>query len=178
MMTRDAAVAYGNKIGCRYYVYNDAGGLLGGCKTLADAEEMKARWEVEYENDPLNKGTKVYIKDTEAETVTDMRYYKDIIKAAVAAESKVDKNWSWKVKGITKKVAKIGWGYLDYLGEEECFTIRLDETEGTYFVIVDLLQEDKEYFSVGPDRWDDAHSVEEAVTIAAHWLAREAREIF
>lgn len=177
MMNKEAALAYGKRIGCRYYVYNDAGGLLGGCKTLAVAEEMKARWEAEYENDPLNKGTKVYIKDTEAETVTDMRYYKDIIKAAVAAESKADKNWSWKVKDVTEEEAKIGWGYLDYLGEEECFTIRLDETDGDYTVIVDLL-EDKEYFSVGPDRWDDAHSVEEAVTIAAHWLAREAREIF
>lgn len=44
----------------------------------------------------------------------DIRSYREIIKAAVARERQADPNWSWGVRSITKGIARIGWGYLDY----------------------------------------------------------------
>ena len=46
-MSKEAAIAYGKKIGVCYYVKNNHGGLMGGTKTLADAEKMKSKWERE-----------------------------------------------------------------------------------------------------------------------------------
>lgn len=63
MMNRAEAMAYGMMIGCRYYVYNENGGLLGGCTTLEAAEKMRAEFEREYKTNPWNKGMKVYIKE-------------------------------------------------------------------------------------------------------------------
>lgn len=62
MMNRAQAEAYGKRIGCRYYVKNSNGGLLGGFKTLEAAEACKSRWEREYKNDPWAKGVRVYIE--------------------------------------------------------------------------------------------------------------------
>lgn len=61
MMTRAAAEAYGKRIGCKYYLYNEHGGLLGGYKTREAAEAGKKRFEKEYETDPWNKNEKVHI---------------------------------------------------------------------------------------------------------------------
>lgn len=44
----------------------------------------------------------------------DIRSYRETIKAAVAHERQADPNWSWGIRSITKGVARIGWGYLDY----------------------------------------------------------------
>lgn len=63
MMTRAAAEAYGKRIGCKYYVMNDRGGLIGGFKNREDAEECKKRWEIETKNNPFDNTVKYYIKE-------------------------------------------------------------------------------------------------------------------
>ncbi len=62
----------------------------------------------------------------------DIRSYRETIKAAVAHERQADPNWSWGIRSITKGVARIGWGYLDYIGEKEAFTVEVlqDEENG------------------------------------------------
>ena len=62
MMTRTAAEAYGKSIGCKYYVKNSNGGLLGGFKTLEDAQQYRKKCEREYKKNPWNKTVKVYIE--------------------------------------------------------------------------------------------------------------------
>ena len=59
----------------------------------------------------------------------DIRSYQETIKAAVARERQADPNWSWGIRSITKGVARIGWGYLDYIGEKDSFTVEVLEDE-------------------------------------------------
>ncbi len=61
MMNKAQAIAYGKRIGCKFYVYNENGGLLGGFTTREAAERCKAEWELDYSTDPWNKGMKCYI---------------------------------------------------------------------------------------------------------------------
>lgn len=67
----------------------------------------------------------------------DIRSYRETIKAAVARERQADPNWSWGIRSITKGVARIGWGYLDYIGEKEAFTVEVlqDEENGKVAVL-------------------------------------------
>ena len=67
--------------------------------------------------------------------MADMREYKETIKAAVARERDADENWSWGVKAINKGIAKISWGYLDYIGEKEFFTVEVTEDEAFTSVV-------------------------------------------
>lgn len=65
MMNRDQAMAYGRKIGCRFYVKNDRGGLYGGFTTRAAAEKARRYYEQEERQNPFEKGSniRVYIED-------------------------------------------------------------------------------------------------------------------
>ncbi len=60
MMTRTEAIEYGRRIGCQYYIYKGAGCLMGGTKTLAAAEAMKTRFEIEDRKNPWTKGTTTF----------------------------------------------------------------------------------------------------------------------
>ena len=57
MMNRKQATAYGKRIGVRYHVYNSNGYLVGGTKTLEQAQAMKRRFEIEERNNPFTGGT-------------------------------------------------------------------------------------------------------------------------
>ena len=59
--------------------------------------------------------------------MTDLRTFNDTIKTAVAREREADANWSWNIKAINKGSIKIGWGYLDYIGEKESFTVEVTD---------------------------------------------------
>ena len=41
MMNREQAIAYGKRTGCRYFVKNSNGGLLGGFTTREAAESCR-----------------------------------------------------------------------------------------------------------------------------------------
>ena len=56
-MNREQAIAYGKRIGVRYHVYNNYGCLVGGAKTLEDAQAMKKRFEMEDRRNPWTRGT-------------------------------------------------------------------------------------------------------------------------
>ena len=56
MMNREHAIAYGKLIGVRYHIYNDRGCLVGGTKTLKQAQAMKRRFEIEERNNPFTGG--------------------------------------------------------------------------------------------------------------------------
>lgn len=62
-MNKSQALAYGQRIGCRFYVRNSNDGLLGGFVHREDAEGCKARWEKKYKTDPWNKGMTVRIEE-------------------------------------------------------------------------------------------------------------------
>lgn len=40
--------------------------------------------------------------------MVDMREHKGTIRTAVAKERQADENWSWNIKSVTKRCAKIG----------------------------------------------------------------------
>jgi len=44
MMNRNQAIAYGKHIGVRWHIYNSNGCLVGGTKTLEQAQAMKRRF--------------------------------------------------------------------------------------------------------------------------------------
>ncbi len=87
----------------------------------------------------------------------DIRSYRETIKAAVAHERQADPNWSWGIRSITKGVARIGWGYLDYIGEKEAFTVEVlqDEENGKVAVLGVIPNGSKVWRSVGPDDADE-----------------------
>ena len=117
--------------------------------------------------------------------MADIREYRETIKAAVAAERKADKNWSWNVKSVNKTEARIGWGYLDYLGETETFTITVEETpfetdpeKSLVCVIGSVPNGSKVHRFVGPDRWDDDPTIESAIASAIRGIARIAHNLY
>ena len=57
MMNLNQAIAYGKRIGVRFYVLNDNDCIMGGTQTLEQAEAMKKRFEIEDARNPLTKGT-------------------------------------------------------------------------------------------------------------------------
>ena len=63
MMNLNQAVAYGKRVGVKFYVRNSNGGLMGGTKTRKQAQAMKKEFEERYKNDTFNKGLKFYIEE-------------------------------------------------------------------------------------------------------------------
>lgn len=57
MLNLEQAIEYGKRVGVRYYVKNDAGYIMGGTKTLEQAEAMKRRFEADDRQNPWTKGT-------------------------------------------------------------------------------------------------------------------------
>ena len=57
MMTGEQALAYGKRVGVRYHIYNSNGCVVGGTKTLEQAEAMKKRFEIAERNNPWTHGT-------------------------------------------------------------------------------------------------------------------------
>ena len=57
MMNLNQAIAYGKRIGVRFYVLNDNDCIMGGTQTLEQAEAMKKRFEIEDARNPRTKGT-------------------------------------------------------------------------------------------------------------------------
>lgn len=112
--------------------------------------------------------------------MTDLRKYKDIVVAAVAKEREADKNWSWNVKAVNKSEIRIGWGYLDYIGEKDPFTVTVDTDidPDTPFVTGTIPSGSKVYAIVGPDRWDDYDSIEKAIAGVIHSMACSAHNTY
>lgn len=63
MMNLNQAVAYGKRVGVKFYVRNTNGGLMGGTKTRKQAQAMKKEFEERYKNDPFGKDLKFYIEE-------------------------------------------------------------------------------------------------------------------
>ena len=63
MMNLNQAVAYGKRVGVKFYVRNSNGGLMGGTKTRKQAQAMKKEFEERYKNDTFNKDLKFYIEE-------------------------------------------------------------------------------------------------------------------
>ena len=63
MMTLNQAIAYGKRIGVRFYVLNDKDCIMGGTQTMEQALEMKKRFEIEDARNPWTRGeTQFYIQ--------------------------------------------------------------------------------------------------------------------
>ncbi len=56
VMNREQAAAYGRHIGVRYHIYNSNGCLVGGTKTLEQAQAMKRCFEIEERRNPFTDG--------------------------------------------------------------------------------------------------------------------------
>ena len=56
MMNREQAITYGRHIGVRWHIYNSAGCVVGGTKTLEQAQAMKRRFEIEECRNPFTGG--------------------------------------------------------------------------------------------------------------------------
>lgn len=110
--------------------------------------------------------------------MVDMRNYREIVKAAVAKEREADKNWGWSVKAITKNEIRIGWGYLDYIGEKTPFVVKLDDDDSVLGVIGTIPNGNRVYDFVGPENWHGYESIEEAIAGIIHGMARIAHNIY
>lgn len=110
----------------------------------------------------------------------DIREYKETIKRAVSVERISDKNWSWRVKSITKKAAKIGWGYLDYVGEKDAaFVVEVEDMDGSGPCVVGTMPNGyRKYAFVGPNHWDDATTVEKAIALVIKSMASSAHNTY
>ena len=63
-MNTKQAIAYGKRIGVRFHIYNSRGCLVGGTRTLKEAQAMKRRFEAEEKNNPFTGGkTQFYIME-------------------------------------------------------------------------------------------------------------------
>lgn len=49
----------------------------------------------------------------------DLREHKDLIRRLVSEANQNDPNWEWSVRRLSKNVACIFWGYLEYCNEAE-----------------------------------------------------------
>ncbi len=56
MMNREQAIAYGKRIGVRWNIYNSNDCVVGGTKTLEQAQAMKRRFEIEERRNPFTGG--------------------------------------------------------------------------------------------------------------------------
>lgn len=110
--------------------------------------------------------------------MADMREYKEVVKAAVARERQADENWSWRIAAITKGAVLIGWGYLDYIGETGYFRVEVLDDDEPVSVVGTLPNGSKTYCFVGPQRWDDCKTIEEAIGITIRNMAATAHNIY
>lgn len=113
----------------------------------------------------------------------DFRKNRDVIVSAVAEERKKDALWGWHVKNIGKNVIHIRWGYLDYCGQKEDFTIIVMEEGNDLSLIgslrgsVDWHDEDMDdlFIWIGDKHWHDAKTVQEGIRKMIAQMARLAR---
>lgn len=65
----------------------------------------------------------------------DLREHKELISRLVSETNQNDPNWEWSVRHLSKNVACIFWGYLEYCDEAELsFSIKLGEADGRCWV--------------------------------------------
>jgi hypothetical protein len=68
-------------------------------------------------------------------TMYDLREHKELISRLVSEANRNDPNWEWSVRRLSKNVACIFWGYLEYCDEAELsFSIKLGEADGRCWV--------------------------------------------
>lgn len=109
----------------------------------------------------------------------DVREYKGAIREAVRRERHDDKNWAWRVKAINKGVAKIGWEYLDWLGERDRdFLVSIEENDDFKAVIGRDPAGHRTIRLVGDSRWDDCRTIEEGIALTIHGMARYAHTVY
>lgn len=109
----------------------------------------------------------------------DLRNYKEVAKRALEQERKNDANWSWSLKGISKDEIKIGWTYLDYIGEKEPFRIELIAyDDGKVEGLMGVAGDHKTFVIIGETRWDDVATIEEGIELAVRKIARIAHNCY
>lgn len=110
----------------------------------------------------------------------DIRVYREVIKAAVAAEREADPNWSWGIRSLKKGIVEISWGYLDYIGEKDCFTVEVlqDEENGDVTVYGTNPNGNHAYRFIGPKHWHDCPTIEEGIASAIHGMASSAHRTY
>lgn len=111
--------------------------------------------------------------------MADMREFKEVIKNAVADERHLDRNWTWRINGITKNEIRIGWGYLDYCGIEDCFKVKAQEVDDEVMITIhDHWGDSHGAVLVGQKFWDDAEDVSKGLKIAINALANMAHSLY
>ena len=107
-----------------------------------------------------------------------LKDYKAAIKAAVLKEREADKNWSWRLSRLNRKIAEIGWGYLDYIGEIDKFEVEIEDEDGLECVIGTMPNGEKHYIFIGQTRWDDAKTYEAGIEKVIHAMASCAHRTY
>ena len=108
--------------------------------------------------------------------MVDIRDYKGTIREAVRRERHCDQNWAWKVRAINKSAAKIGWGYLEWLGEKGAdFVVEVDEGKDIGTVVIGRVPDGHQVIRfIGDSRWDDFKTVDEGIASVIHGMAQYA----
>lgn len=111
--------------------------------------------------------------------MVDMREYKGDIRRAVKRERDCDENWAWRVRAIRQGEAKIGWGYLDYMGEKKDFTVSAGDSDDFGRVVIGTVPDGhKVIWFVGDKPWDDCPTMEGAVSGVIHSMAQYAHAVY
>lgn len=108
----------------------------------------------------------------------DLREYKDIAKAAVAKERELDENWGWSLKAVNKNEIRIGWGYLDYIGEKDPLKVELFQEDGDVYMIGTIPSGSRVFANIGPTRWDNYDTIEKAIAGVIHSMACSAHRTY
>ena len=110
----------------------------------------------------------------------DIRVYRETVKAAVAAEREADPNWSWGIRSLKKGIVEISWGYLDYIGEKDCFTVEVlqDEENGEVTVYGTNPNGNQASRVRVPKQWHDGLTHEEGIASAIHGMASSAHRTY
>ena len=110
----------------------------------------------------------------------DIRDYKGVIREAVRRERHNDQNWSWKVRAINKSAAKIGWGYLESLGDKASdFVVEVDEGKDIGTVVIGKVPNGYQVIRfVGENRWDDVRTIEDGIASVIHGMAQYANSVY
>lgn len=106
----------------------------------------------------------------------DLRDYGVQIRQLVAAENEKDENWKWSVKSISKNRVSISWGYLDYIGEKNTFSITANEYPDDEFLGNNVVYRHPSgdmisFRTVGNKPGDTDGTIEGAITAAFKGIA-------
>ena len=106
----------------------------------------------------------------------DLRFARGSVLEALREERAKDR-WGWHLTGLSKGEIRIGWKYLDWLGEKKDFGITIHEDCDEMWLMAKMPDciDENPVITIGDSRWDDAKTIEDGAAAMVHRVAMLAR---